>query len=252
MDRRQVLGTLAVAGAALTTQAATANAADGARPPGGKDPGPLFVPGQPFVPGQHKVVPLRLDPKKLRGLSERMITSHHENNYAGAVQNLNKVEQQLAQTTKDTPAFVVHGLRERELTYANSKVLHELYFGNLGGDGKAAGDIERALATTFGGVARFEEQFRAVGAALGGGSGWVVLDYSLHLGELRIAWAGSHTQTLATGVPLLVLDMYEHAYQLDYGAAAAKYLDAFFQNVDWHEVDRRWDRARKAHAALVG
>jgi Fe-Mn family superoxide dismutase len=85
--------------------------------------------------------------------------------------------------------------------------------------------------------------------SLAGGSGWAVLDYSLQNGELRIYWAGNHTQSVALGAPLLVLDMFEHAYALDYGAAAAQYVDAFFANVHWEEVNRRYERARRAARA---
>jgi Fe-Mn family superoxide dismutase len=203
-------------------------------------------------PGNHAVKPLPFDPTKLPGLSERLLVSHHDNNYAGAVKNLNKVEAELAGTNKDTPAFLVAGLRERELTFRNSAALHELYFGNLGGDGKAAGGISDALATSFGSMARFEELFRATGMSLAGGSGWTVLAYDLHRDSLAIAWAGGHTQALAAGLPLLVLDMYEHSYHLDYGASAAKYVDAFFANLAWQAVDARLAAARKAAAALRG
>src|SRR6185295_15039425 len=148
-----------------------------------------------------------------------------------------------AQTGKDTPAFTVAGLRERELTFGNSVVLHEHYFTNLGGSGKADTAVTRAIGDAFGGFARFEELFRATGMSLSGGSGWAVLACELHEGSLRIGWAGNHTQALAYGKPLLVMDMYEHAYQMDYGAAAAKYVDAFFANVKWEEVSRRHEAA---------
>jgi Fe-Mn family superoxide dismutase len=202
-------------------------------------------------PGRHAVKPLPFDPAKLRGLSERLIVSHHENNYGGAVRNLNKVEEELARVGKDTPGFIVGGLKERELTFANSAILHELYFGNLGGGGVAEGGIRTALEGASGSFGRWEEQFRATGMSLAGGSGWAILDFSFQTGDLRTFWAGNHTQALASGVPLLVMDMYEHAYHLDYGAAAARYVDAFFQNVQWDEVNRRLDRARKAAAALA-
>ncbi len=200
--------------------------------------------------GRHEPKPLPFDPKTLRGLSERLIVSHHENNYGGAVKNLNKTEEELARVTKDTPAFVVGGLRERELTFTNSMILHEAYFGNLGGDGKASGPVEKALAAQFGGLGRWEELFRATGASLGGGSGWVLLDYNFQSGDLRTYWSGHHTQSVAFGVPLLVMDMYEHSYALDYGAAAATYIDAFFANVQWDEVNRRYERALAAAKAL--
>jgi len=84
----------------------------------------------PAAPGSHKPVPLPFNAAKLPGLSEKLLTSHHDNNYAGAVKNLNAVELELDKITRDTPGFQVAGLRERELTYANSAYLHERYFEN--------------------------------------------------------------------------------------------------------------------------
>jgi len=207
---------------------------------------------KPLAAGKHEAVPLRFDATKLAGISEKLITSHWQNNYGGAVKNLNKVEEQLATVTKDTPGFLVAGLRERELTYTNSLVLHERYFGNLGGNGKSGGAIASALSDGFGSMARCEELFRATGMSLSGGSGWTILDLNFHTGDLRTYWSGNHTQALAFGEPLLVLDMYEHAYQMDYGAAAAKYVDAFMANVDWDEVNRRFERASRALKVLRG
>lgn len=200
--------------------------------------------------GKHVLMPLPFDPKKLKGLSERLITSHYENNYGGALKNLNRVEEELARTTKDMPGFIVSGLRERELTFGNSVVLHELYFGNLGGNGKADGAIAKAIADAFGGFGRWEEQFRATAMSLAGGSGWTILDMSLRTGDLRVHWSSGHPVGPASAIPLLVLDMYEHAFQIDYGAAAAKYVDAFFANIKWDEVAHRHDKATKAWRAL--
>jgi superoxide dismutase, Fe-Mn family len=247
IDRRTILNGISVAAPALMlvarsrTVAAAPAAAPAPTPPG--DRAPAFA-------GKHALVPLPFDPKKLKGISEKMIVSHHDNNYAAAVKNLNKVEEHLAAVTKDTPGFLVAGLKERELTFTNSAILHTHYFCNLGGAGKLGGDVEKRLAAAYGGAGAWEEYFRAVGASLGGGSGWVVLALEFSTGELRTFGAGNHTQALAFGAPLLVMDMYEHAYALDYGAAAAKYIDAFFLNVNWDEVNHRLDRATKAAAAL--
>ncbi len=202
--------------------------------------------------GENAAQPLPFDPAKLNGLSERMVRSHHENNYTGAVKNLNAVERELATITKDTPPFRVAALRERELTFRGSKLLHEQYFGNLGGNGKRTGAIEKALSDAYGSSARWEEHFRLTGMGLGGGSGWVILGYELDTGALRTFWSGNHTQALALSVPLLVMDMYEHAYQLDFGAAAAKYIDAFFANGSWEVVEARFAAAQRARAALYG
>ena len=208
------------------------------------------VPLGPTKPGAHEVVALPFDPAKLHGLSAAMLTSHHDNNYAGAVKNLNKVELEIEKVNKDTAGFEVFGLRERELTYTNSKILHEHYFGNLGGDGKISGAIDKRLTAQFGSAARWEELFRASAMALGGGSGWVVLDMNYATSDLRIYGVSGHSQAVAFGQPLLVLDMFEHAYAIDFGAAHAKYIDAFFQNVQWAEVEHRLARADRALAAL--
>ncbi len=209
------------------------------------------APATPPAPGQHAIKPLPFAPGKLTGLSEQLLVSHHDNNYAGAVKNLNKVEDELGRVTKDTPGFLVTGLRERELTYTNSLILHEHYFGNLGGDGKPSGAIEKALAATHGSLARWEELFRATAMGLGGGSGWVVVDLNFHSGDLRTYAAGAHNQAVAFGQPLLVLDMYEHAYAMDYGAAHGKYIDAFFANLRWDEVNRRLARGPEAARLLA-
>ncbi|UQA61967.1 superoxide dismutase [Polyangium aurulentum] len=267
LSRRDAIAALAVGGAALVAGCATnAQAAPG--DPAGQAskpaPGPAAqktpsaapaaprAGAEPALAGNRPVVPLPFDPRKLQGISERMIVSHHDNNYAGAVKNLNRVEGELAQINKETPAFVVGGLRQSELTFRNSATLHEAYFANLGGDGRASGAIQTALAGAHGSFGRWEEHFRATGASLGGGSGWVVLALELFTGELRTFWSGNHTQALAAAAPLLVMDMYEHAYQMDYGAAAAKYIDAFFQNISWDEVNRRFEKAKRASAALRG
>ncbi len=130
MNRREAIGS--IAGAVAATTIAT-RAADARTPP--------KLTFTPVKPGQHKVVALPFNAAKLTGLSEKLLTSHHDNNYGGAVKNLNAVELELDKVTKDTPGFQVSSLRERELTYANSVYLHEKYFENLGGDGKAAGDF---------------------------------------------------------------------------------------------------------------
>jgi superoxide dismutase, Fe-Mn family len=235
MNRREVLGSIAGTVIATTTLA-------NAQPKKGAPAAPTIT---PVAAGSNKVVPLPFNASKLPGLSEKLIASHHQNNYGGAVKNLNAVELELDKITKDTPGLQVNALRERELTFANSALLHERYFENLGGDGKASGEFARALATQFGTAARWEELARATAMSLGGGSGWVVIALSPLTHDLRIIATGGHAPALAAGTPLLVLDMFEHAYALDYGAAHAKYIDAFFANLDWAVLDKRWQAARR-------
>jgi Fe-Mn family superoxide dismutase len=233
MNRRQAIGSIAGAVAATTLVTRTSQAKT---PP---------APFSPAKPGTHKPIALPFDATKRPGLSDKLLISHHDNNYAGAVKNLNAVELEHDKVTKDTPGFQVAALRERELTYSNSVYLHEKYFENLGGDGKPAGEVAKALAAQFGSAARWEEQLRATAMSLGGGSGWVVIALAPLTNDLRIIGTGGHAPALAAGIPIFVLDMFEHAYALDYGAAHAKYIDACVQNIDWSVLDKRWQAARK-------
>lgn len=205
----------------------------------------------PKSPVKYEVKPLRFDPGKLNGISERLIVSHHDNNYAAAVKNLNAAEAQIAAAGKDTPAFVLGGMKFAELTFSNSVILHEHYFDNLGGSGKRSGRIEGALGGAFGSLANWESQFRAAAMSLGGGSGWLVLYYNHHTGQIRNYWSNHHTLALGFGQPLLVLDMFEHAYQMDYGAAHARYIDAYFNNINWDVVNQRLEKAEAVAKLLT-
>lgn len=179
------------------------------------------------------------------GLSEKLLASHHENNYSGAVKRLNAITAQLAGLDMaSAPSFVLNGLKREELIAANSMILHEVYFDCLGGDGSdPQGALAQAITHDFGSVARWKAEFSAVGKALGGGSGWVLLTYSPRDKRLVNTWAADHTMTLANGRPLLALDMYEHAYQMDYGARAAAYVDAFMKTIRWDHAAAAFDRA---------
>jgi Fe-Mn family superoxide dismutase len=200
--------------------------------------------------GQHQIKPLPFDPAKLKGISEKLIRSHWENNYSGALRALNVVEQRLAAMSadKDLPAYVYGDLKREEALRTGSVVLHEIYFSHLGGEGKAGGDVLTALKQAFGSYEAWEAEFKRTGAALGGGSGWVMLGLNLHTGELHNYWSWDHLHNAPASLPLLVMDMYEHAYQMDYGAAAAKYIDAFLANLRWEEINRRYAKAQKALA----
>jgi Fe-Mn family superoxide dismutase len=192
---------------------------------------------------------LPFDPAALRGLSEKLLTSHHQNNYGGAVKRLNAIRAQLAATPfASTPGFALNGLKREELIASNSMLLHELYFASLGGDGQPmVPAMALALTANFGSVERWREEFVAMGKALGGGSGWVLLSFQPREGTLVNQWAADHTHALAGGTPILALDMYEHAYHLDHGAAAGAYVDAFMENIHWAPVYERYQQV--VHAA---
>jgi Fe-Mn family superoxide dismutase len=132
--------------------------------------------------------------------------------------------------------------------------LHELYFGSLGGDGavlftgsgngtKLAGSVSAALEQNFGSIAAWQREFVALANALSGGSGWAVLTYSRQDGKLYNQLAFDDSQAMLDAVPLLVLDMYEHAYQMEFGVNATAYIEAFMRNVDWTVVANRLTHA---------
>ncbi|MEP7212541.1 MAG: superoxide dismutase [Acidobacteriota bacterium] len=195
--------------------------------------------------GEHVVRPLPFNAGKLNGISEKLIRSHHENNYAGAVKALNAVEQRLGAMAKDKdlPAYMYGDLKREELLRTGSVVLHEKYFANLGGNGKADGNALKSIAAAFGSLENWEAEFKKTANSLGGGSGWTILAFNSHTKQLHNYWSADHAHNPPFSVPLLVLDMYEHAYHMDYGAAAAKYVDAFMLNVNWEEVNRRVEAA---------
>ena len=203
---------------------------------------------------EFQIKPLGLDPAKLASLSERLIVSHHENNYSGAVKRLNALRTQLGDLDWATaPVFVINGLKREELIAANSAFLHELYFDALGGDGVLPPcGLSVALDRDFGSVERWRLEFTALAKAMGGGSGWAVLSWSPREGRLVNHWAADHTHLLAGAAPLLALDMYEHAYHLDFGAKAAAYVDAFMKNIRWDSVYRRYGAAVAADALALG
>ncbi len=233
LSRREALGAI-TAGVAFTGLEAAAQPAAAPR----------------VFRGEHKPTPLPFDPTKLKGLSEKLIKSHWENNYGGAVGALNVIEKRLATIVndKDVPGYVYADLKREELVRTGSVVLHELYFANLGGDGKAGGKVQDALKDWFGSFEQWEAEFRKTAQGLAGGSGWVILAHNFHTGELHNYWAWDHMHNAPFSRPLLALDMYEHSYHMDYGSAAARYIDAFMQNVKWEEVERRFVNAQKSPA----
>jgi len=185
-------------------------------------------------------------PWTLSYLSVPLIESHYENNYGGALRRLNAITEQLESLDfANTPAHVLNGLKREELVALNSTLLHELYFASLGGDGQVTKGMTEILARDFGSLDRWRAEFRAMGYALGGGSGWVLLTYVPRDGRLMNQYAAEHTQAVASGVPILALDMYEHAYHMDFGANAKAYVETFLRNIDWKSVEGAYEDAIK-------
>jgi Fe-Mn family superoxide dismutase len=196
---------------------------------------------------RYHIKQIQCRPWTLAGLSLPLIESHYENNYGGAVRRLNAITEQLEKLDlAKTPGYVITGLKREELVALNSTLLHELYFASLGGDGREpTPGMGEAIARDFGSFDRWRDEFLAMGYALGGGSGWVLLTYIPRDGRLMNQYAAEHTQAVAGGMPILALDMYEHAYHMDFGANAKAYAETFLRNIDWKGVEDRYEDALK-------
>jgi superoxide dismutase, Fe-Mn family len=195
------------------------------------------------------VRPLLLKPQYMNGLSERLLVSHYVNNYGGALRRLNAIRTRLAAVDwARAPVFEINGLKREELIAAGSVILHEIYFDSLGGHGnepptgrtEPSAELAQALERDFGSVTAWRAEFTAMAKALAGGSGWAILAWSERLGRLINQWAPDHAHALAGATPILALDMYEHAYHIDFGAKAAAYVDQAMANLNWPRIGARY------------
>ena len=199
----------------------------------------------------YSMKPLGCDPARIKGMSERLIVSHYENNYGGAVKRLNLIEEKLAELDyASAPVFTVNGLKREQLIAMNSMILHELFFDGLGEQSEPAAGLRNALIRDFGSYERWRAEFIAMGKALGGGSGWVLLSWSPRDRKLVNQWASDHCHTLAGGTPILALDMYEHSYHIDFGAKAAGYVETFMQAIRWGNAGRLFDQFEGKRGAI--
>jgi Fe-Mn family superoxide dismutase len=194
---------------------------------------------------RYRIAPLFCRPWTLNGITPALIESHYEHNYGGAVNRLNAIADELeALDPAATPAHVVNRLKQEEMAALNSTLLHELYFASLGGDGRAVPEVmATALARDFGSVDRWRREFVALANALAAGSGWALLTWLPRDARLINQSVSDASQGIAGGIPILALDMYEHAYHLDFGANAAAYVAAFMRNIDWNAVQGRHEDA---------
>ncbi len=202
--------------------------------------------------------PLGCDPRPIKGMSERLIVSHYENNYGGAVKRLNLIDEQLAGLDFATaPGFLINGLKREQLIATNSMILHELFFDGLGEESAPGTDL------AGGAGARFR---LATSAGARSSSPWARRSAAARAGcccrgrRATAGWSTSgradHCHTLAGGQPILALDMYEHSYHIDYGAKAATYVDTFMEVIRWSNAERvfvqmtDWSRERGRYRAM--
>ncbi|HUQ36654.1 MAG TPA: Fe-Mn family superoxide dismutase [Aestuariivirga sp.] len=193
------------------------------------------------------ISPLFCRPWTLNGMSPQLIESHYVHNYGAALNRLNVVTEELERIDiKTTAAPVVSRLKQEQTSLLNSTLLHELYFASLGGDGRTLPEaLSNAIARDFSSVDRWRAEFRALAEALGGDAGWILLTYVPRDRRLMNQSTTDHTQCIAGGIPILALDMYEHAYHIEYGANPTAYIAAFMRNIHWLAVEARYNDATK-------
>lgn len=175
------------------------------------------------------------------GLSEALLKNHFTL-YQGYVTNTNKVmgllDEMLNADKTGTPEYAE--LKRRLGWEFNGMRLHEYYFDNLGGNGALdkGGKLAQELRANFGSYAAWEKDFKAIGAMRG--IGWTVLYQDNVTRQLFNLWINEHDVGHPAGcTPILVMDVFEHAFMLDYGLKRADYIEAFFKNIDWDEAAKR-------------
>ncbi|ADL08484.1 superoxide dismutase [Thermosediminibacter oceani] len=201
-----------------------------------------------------RITPIPLNPRLLLmpGFSERQILEHFEVLYKGYVNKVNEIRSLLPSADRQEANATYSEFRclKKGETYAiDGVILHELYFDNLGGPGGVPrGDLMRRLERDFGSYQSWLEDFTATGISA---RGWAVLVYDPRDGRLHNYLLDAHDHGVVQNTAaILVLDVYEHAYFIDYGTRKADYIRAFMQNVDWSVAERRWDRIRRLYDVM--
>lgn len=187
----------------------------------------------------------------LEGISEKTLAIHHDKLYAGYVAKMNEIGEKLSVlshggdvSSANQSYSELRGLKDGETFATNGVYLHEWYFDVMGGDGTPSGDIMNALVEKHGSFENFTNYFTACGMAA---RGWVVLCWDTHENALRIYNADAHNQGGVWGcMPVLVLDVYEHAYFIDFGSDRKAYIQSWWKNLDWNKVNELYLKAKKA------
>ena len=184
--------------------------------------------------------------KDLKGISQKTIEHHYGKLYQGYIKKWQEIQEKLKTTDQSLANATYSEFRELKLeeTFAtNAILLHEAYFDILGGDGKPTGEIIKAIEKEFGSFEKWQKEFMALGLSA---RGWVILAYDFNDGKLRNYLNDTHNQGGIWGAaPLLVLDVYEHAYFIDYGSDRKSYLEAFFQNLNWSIIEKKFQKIVK-------
>lgn len=184
--------------------------------------------------------------KDLKGISQKTIENHYAKLYQGYVKKWQEIQEKLKSVDRSLANATFSDFRELKLeeTFAaNAVILHEAYFDVLGGEGKPEGEIIKAIEKDFGSFEKWQEEFKALGQA---SRGWVILAFDFNDGKLRNYLADAHNLYAVWGSsPILVLDMYEHAYFIDFGSDKKSYIDTFFENLNWQAINKKFQKMER-------
>lgn len=186
----------------------------------------------------------------LVGISDKTMAIHHDKLYAGYVAKKNEISEKLSAlshggdvSSANQSYSELRALKDGETFAVNGVYLHEWYFDALGGDGKPSGALADALTAQYGSWENFAAYFSACGMAA---RGWVVLAWDTKDGELKIYTGDAHNQGGVWGcLPILVLDVYEHAYFIDYGSDRKAYIADWWKNLNWEKANELYSSAKK-------
>jgi len=184
-----------------------------------------------FQPGKNKFT------KDLEGLSLKLLNDHFKL-YEGYVKKTNEVQKKVEEADKSeaNQTFSYFGELKRQETFAvNGMKLHEVYFAHLGGDGEPKGELVKMIEKDYGSLDAWKEEMVATGLA---SRGWAITAFDFKDDRLHIYGSDAHNVGAVWGcAPIIVLDVYEHAYMLDYSINRKEYINAFFKNLDWAFAD---------------
>lgn len=183
--------------------------------------------------------------KELEGISQRQIDEHYDVLYKGYVNKLNEIEAKVPASDiaeANATYSLIRELKKEEVFATDAIRLHEMYFENLGGDGRGpSGQVADLIKEDFGSIEKWETEFKSLGIAA---RGWVVMAFDWSDGKIHNFLTDIHSEGVWDASALLILDVYEHAYFIDYGTARKKYIEAFMRNVNWDVVNNRVQRLR--------
>ncbi len=200
------------------------------------------------MPYEAKPLPFK---KSLKGISDKTMQIHHDKLYQGYVNKMNEIGDTLVQYShgqKDlsgaNPTYSeLRAYKDAETFSTNGVYLHEYYFNVLGGEGQPSGSLVDGLKQQYGSLENFVNYFKACGMAA---RGWTVLCWDTHVGGLRVYTADAHNQGGIWGcIPIIVLDVYEHAYFIDYGSDRKAYIEDYMTNLNWDAANAVYERAKK-------